>query len=66
MTEESQAPLLVEDDDAMLTFVLGPTDVALPIVVVVELLLLLLVCCDTVLASEDFKRHACRRCSGGC
>ena len=37
----------MDDDEAMLTLVLGPTDVALPIVVVVDVLLL--ICCDNVL-----------------
>ena len=45
-TEEQLALLLVEDDEVMLTLVLGPSDVALPIVVNVEVLLL--VCCGTV------------------
>ena len=35
----------------MLTLVLGPTDVALPIVVVVDVLLL--ICCDTMRTDEE-------------
>ena len=45
-TEEEIALLLVDDDEAMLTLVLGSTDVALPIVVVVEMQLLF--SCDAV------------------
>ena len=49
-TEEELALLLVEDDEAMLALVLGPSDGALPIVVNVEVLLL--VCCGSVLTNE--------------
>ena len=50
VTEQDFAFLLVEDDEAMLTLVLGPIDVALAIVINVDVLLL--VCCDTVLTDE--------------
>ena len=40
----------MDDDEAMLTLVLGPTDVVLPIVVAVEVLLL--ICSDTVLTEK--------------
>ena len=40
----------MDDDEAMLTLVLGPTDVALPIVVAVEVLLL--ICSDAVLTDK--------------
>ena len=49
-TEEELALLLVEDDEALLKLVLGPSDVALPIVVNAEVLLL--VSCGTVLTGE--------------
>ena len=40
----------MDDDEAMLTLVLGPTDVALPIVVAVEVLLR--ICSDTMLTDK--------------
>ena len=50
----------LDDDEAMLTLVLGPTDVALPIVVVVDVLLL--ICCDTMRTDKevDTAKVTCR------
>ena len=51
VTEDLRAHMHVDDNEAMLTHVFGPTDVTLPIVVVVVEVLVLL-SCDAVLTDK--------------